>query len=153
MRLVTALAAELGWSDPDVVRALSTAMLIFPRFKTVRSWVREGGYANRNELEKLFSGCGLPHPKDVLDALGLLRVVSYAEISRRHVSRDGLAEQFGFSSGDYLGKHATARAHMPLQHLVALGVEGAIPILVHTLLGASSACPARQGRRDTRRNG
>jgi hypothetical protein len=121
--LVPCLAKALECYDPAIIEVLSVALQMIPAHRTVSGWANEIGFRRRHNLECLFGTHGLPQPKTVLDCLRLACVVEAARRAQSSPTRDELARQFGYSSGDYLGKRAKTLTGRALGELLSTGVD------------------------------
>jgi len=96
-----------------------------PGGRTVTRWARSAGFRRRQELAALCAELGLPQPKAILDAIRITRA-AHAACSRPVSTRDQLAQRFGFSSGDYLGKRARALTGLSFGRLVHAGAAAVL---------------------------
>jgi hypothetical protein len=118
----------MGCSEPEVVRALSIAMLLIPEHRTVQRWASEAGYARRDGLEDAFAKCDLPHPKAVFEVLHVIRTVSLGARRPDRASRARLGRLLGWNP-KYLGKRTKQMFGVSFGRLVELGPEGAIALI------------------------
>jgi len=119
--IASCAARWLACREPAIIRTLSVGVEMISSHRTVTRWARSVGLKRRQDLESVFVTHALPHPKLVLERMRLARVVHMAETTRPRPSRAELATQFGYSSGDYLGKRARAITGQSLGQLVRLG--------------------------------
>ena len=121
--LVPQAVHALRCQDATVVEALSVAVIIAPGATTLERWARELGLTSVRGLERLFRTCRVARPASVFQWLRLACVIEFAVHQSTRPSREELAGRFGYASGDYLGKRASALTGFPLGKLLTLGLD------------------------------
>jgi hypothetical protein len=130
--LLPVFCRVLPCSDARIRRAVATLLDPLPCGRTVTRWARHAGFRRRQELAALCCDAGLPPPKTMLDAIRLARATHAARM-RPGLTRDQLAQRFGFSSGDYLGKRARALTGQSFGRLIRVGPAA---VLAHAVAAA-----------------
>jgi hypothetical protein len=127
--LVPQIAGALDCYDLPVVEVLEAALNILPAHTTVNAWVRELGLPRRQTLESLLAERGLPRPKEILEWLRLARVIEFSHACCARPTRNQLAEEFQYATGDYLGRRAKKLTGRTLGTLLGTGVGGTLEIM------------------------
>lgn len=106
--LVTQVARALNAGQPEIVRALTVAIDLIPQKVTVESWARALRMRDQRRLDEMFSDLDLPPPKRVFDFLRLGQGYLIQVRASKSLTRNELAHELGYSSGDYLGRRYKA---------------------------------------------
>lgn len=121
--LIPPFRRALNCTDRVLVEALAV-LCREPRTRTVESWGRTSGHGDRDEIEHLHRGLGLPAPKRLLVFFRLAHAV--CEKLETGAVRDEIADKLAYPNGDYLGKQCRHLTGGSFADIVA----GGLPVLL-----------------------
>jgi len=112
--LVPVLADLLDCSDTWIVQVLATA-IEYPTPGSLGAWLERLRLPSAEVLHARLLKLGLPPPKPTLDAIRLARAAYVSYLTG--ATRDDVAAECGFTSGDYLGRRSKVLAGVPFGSL------------------------------------
>lgn len=133
--IATRFAQAFGCYDRWIVEAFHVALDTLPAGGSMEHWAARLGLRRRQDLAVMFAERGLPRPKALWDWVRLIRLIEFARAAGLKSTREKLAREFGYSSGDYLGRRVRELSGVSLGALLEAGPARAIEIMAERLRG------------------
>lgn len=127
--VVSYFAQRMGWTrDPRLVEILSVPVLR-REVSTVMSWARSTrlSYGGLADMCREDSCC---RPKRLLELIRLGAELARVNANGRCVTRDSMAEQLAYASGNYLGRRVKLLSQCTLGELMAMPLMEALEVVL-----------------------